>query len=78
MRQALIYDIMRKIRHQYQYTVHRQKRCKLEIQKQKLADNTSNTKDFWRELKKIKPVSKVIAHSIDSATRDNEITEKIC
>ena len=42
---GFIYDIMQKTRHQYHYAVR-----KLDIQKQQLSENISNTKDFWIEL----------------------------
>ena len=46
-----IYDIMKRTRHQYHYAVRYCKKNKLRIQKEKLANNISHTKDFWKELK---------------------------
>ena len=49
---ALIYDIMKGTRHQYNYAVRCCKKNKLKIQEEKLANNISHTKDFWKQLKK--------------------------
>ena len=75
---GFIYDIMRWTRHQYNYAVRRQKRRKTEIQKLKLAENVSFSKEFWNELKKINPANKVTAYSVDNVNiiKDKEFADK--
>ena len=46
------------------------KRRKTEIQKLKLAENMSSSKEFKNELKKINPVNKEIAYSVDNVIGD--------
>ena len=43
---GLVYDVMRRTRHRYHYAVRRCKKQKLDIQKQKLAENMTKTKEF--------------------------------
>ena len=51
------------------------KRNKLVIQKETLAININKSREFWTELKKINPTSKVISSSIGSANGSTEITK---
>ena len=37
----------------------------------------SSSREFWNELKKINPVNKVIAYSVDNAIGDKEIADKL-
>ena len=55
--------------------VRRCKRNKLEIQKETLARNINKSREFWTELKKINPPSKVISSSIGSSNGSTEITK---
>ena len=45
-----IYGIMKRTRHQYHYAVLRAKRRTTETIRIKLAENMTNSKDFWREI----------------------------
>ena len=49
-RNGYIYDIMKRTKHRYHYAVRCCKRQKLEIQKQKLTENVSSSRDFWTEI----------------------------
>ena len=53
-----IYHILKGTRHQYHYAIRLCKKSKQMIQKQKLAENISQHVDFWKELKKINPITK--------------------
>ena len=55
------------------YAVRRCKINKLVIQKETLARNINKSREFWTELKKINPTSKVISSSIGSANGSTEI-----
>ena len=70
-----VYEVMKRTKHQYQYAVCRCKRNKLVIQKETLARNINKSREFWTELKKSNPTSKVISSSIDSANGSTEITK---
>ena len=53
------------------------RRCKkqnLEFQKQKIAENISDSNKFWREVKRLKTTSKAIANCIDEANGAEEIS----
>ena len=69
-----VYEVMKRTKHQYHYAVHRCKRNKLVIQKEPLARNINKSREFWTELKKINPTSKVISSLIGSANGSTEIT----
>ena len=43
---GFVYDIMKRIRHRYHYAIRSCKKQKQEIQKRKLIENISNSKDF--------------------------------
>ena len=62
-----VYNIMKRTRHQYHYAIRCAKRNNTEIIRTKLADNMSNSKDFWKELQKIDPASKSISNTVDQA-----------
>ena len=47
-----IFDIMKRTRHQNHYVVRRCKKNRINIQKQKLAENISDSKQFWNEFLK--------------------------
>ena len=57
---GFIFDIMKRTRHQYHYAVRRCKKNRINIQKQKLAENISDSKQFRKELKKISPANKIV------------------
>ena len=61
-------------RHQYHYAVRRCKSNKLNIQKQRLAENIHNSTNFYREIKKINPANKLSTTIMDNANGDKEIT----
>ena len=62
-----VYNIMKRTRHQYHYAIRCAKRNNTEIIRTKLADNMSNSKEFWKELQKIDPASKSISKTVDQA-----------
>ena len=66
---------MKRTRHQYHYAVRRCKKNRINIQKQKLADNISDSKQFWKELKKISPANKIVTTVMDNAIGDIQITD---
>ena len=58
---GVIYDIMRRTRHQYQYTVRRaKKKNDIMYRRRRLAETSSlnNTNDMWGELKRMNPKGK--------------------
>ena len=64
---GVVCDIMRRARHRYHYDVRCcQKKQKLDIQKEKLAENMTKTFRNWTEIKK-DPTSKIVSTSIDQA-----------
>ena len=71
---GLVYQIMKRTRHQYHYAVRRCKSDKLHIQKQRLAENIHNSTNFWREIEKINPANKLSTTIMDHANGDKEIT----
>ena len=70
-----VYEAMKRTKHQYHNAVRRCKRNKLVIQKETLARNINKSREFWTELKKINPTSKVNSSSIGSANGSTEITK---
>ena len=52
-RSGFVYDIMKRTRHRYHYAIRSCKKQKQDIQKRKLVENISNSKDFWSEIKKL-------------------------
>ena len=72
---GLVYSIMKRTRHQYHYAVRCCKSRKLELQKQKIADNVSNGTVFWKELSKLNPTNKVSSNQIDDASGSIEISK---
>ena len=66
---------MKITRHRYHYAIRSCKKQKQDIQKRKLVENISNSKDFWSEIKKINPSSKLISITIDQANGNHEITQ---
>ena len=66
---------MKRTRHRYHYAIRSCKKNKLKIQKQKLAENISNSTNFWKELKKINPANNLTTTIMDNAQNDKEITE---
>ena len=71
---GIVYGIMKRTRHQYHYAVRCCKKQKLEVQKQKLAENISHSTRFWKEINKLNPTSKTLSNSIDDANRSKEIS----
>ena len=68
---GLVYQNVKCTRHQYHYAVRRCKSNTLNIQKQRLAENSTN---FWREIKKINPANNLSTTIMDNANGDKEIT----
>lgn len=66
---------MKRTRHRYHYSVRWCKKNKQQIQRQKLAENVGDTKQFWTALKKINPTSKQISDTIGTSNSPDEITE---
>ena len=54
--------------------IRRCKSNKLNIQKQRLAENIQNSTNFWREIKKISPANRLSTTIMDNANGDKEIT----
>ena len=61
--------------HQYHYAVRCCKRNKLNIQKQKLAENVFNSTEFWKEVNKLNTAIKMTTLNMDDANGENNITE---
>ncbi len=72
---GIIYEIMKRTRHKYHYAVRRLKKDKIDIQKQKLADNLCDSKVFWRNLKNLNPVSKTLPIVVDKKQGASEISK---
>ena len=70
-----IYCIMKRTRHQYHYAVRRDKRRTTETIRIKFAENLTNSKDFWREILKIAPVSRSFSNTIDQVVGSEEVSE---
>ena len=68
---------MKRTKHEYHYAVRRCKRNKPVIQKEIQARYINKSREFWTELKKSNPTSKVISSSIGSAKGSTEITKII-
>ena len=62
-----VYCIMKRTRHRYHYAVRCAKRKSAETMRTKLAENISNSKDFWQELSKNDAIPKSISNTIDKA-----------
>ena len=71
---GVIYSGMKRTRHQYHYACVAVKKQNLEFQKQKIAENISDSNKFWREVKRLKTTSKAIANCIDEANGAEEIS----
>ena len=71
---GVVYSVMKRTRHHYHYAVRRCKKQNLECQKQKIAENISDSNKFWREVKRLKTTSKAIANCIDEANGAEEIS----
>ena len=71
---GLVNQIMKRTRPQYHYGVRHCKSNKLNIEKQRLAENIHNSTNFWREIKKINPANKLSTTIMDNANGDKEIT----
>ena len=72
---CFVYQIMKRTRHQYHYTVRCCKKNQLNIQKQTLAENMSSSTNFWKELKKISPANKVTTNVMDNVHGDKNVME---
>ena len=62
-------------RHRYHYAVRCAKRKSAETTRTKLAENISNSKDFWQELSKIDAIPKSISNTIDKAVGPEKISD---
>ena len=71
---GLVYQIIKHTCHQYHYAVRRCRSNKLNIQKQRLAENIHNSTNFWREIKKINPANKLSTTIMGNVNVDKEIT----
>ena len=71
---GVVYNVMKRTRHQHHYEVHCCKRQKFEVQKQKITENISNSTTFWKEIRKLNPTSKTISKNIDDANGPLEIS----
>ena len=72
---GLVYTILKRTRHHYHYAVRCCKSRKLELPKQKIADNVSNGTVFWKELSELNPTNKVSSNQIDDAGGSIEISK---
>ena len=72
----------RRAKHSYHYAVHSCEKRKFETQKQKIAADLGNSKNFWTDIKKINPTGKAISNSIGEANGAKDISklflEKYC
>lgn len=69
-----VYNIMKRTRHKYHYAVRCCKKKKLNNQKIKLAENISDPKEFWKELKKLNPANKITTETMDNVNGNENIT----
>ena len=69
-----IYNIMKKTRHTYHYTVRRLKRNKTQAIKLKLAEKSNDSTSFWQEIKKLNPNNSILPDIVDNANTDEDIT----
>ena len=70
---GVVYDIMRRAKHRYHYAVRSCKNRKYETQKQKIAANLENSKNFWT--KNINLTSKAISNSIGESNGAKDISK---
>ena len=71
---GVVYNVIKRTRHQYHYVVRCCKRQKFEIQKQKITENILNSTTFWKEIRKLNPTSKTISNNIDDTNGPLEIS----
>ena len=69
-----IYNIMKKTRHTYHYTVRRLKRNKTQAIKLKLAEKSNDSARFWQEIKKLNPNNSILSDIVDNANTDEDVT----
>ena len=72
---GIVYQIMKRTRHRYHYTVRRIKKNKIKLQKEKLTENFTNSKLFWNNVKNINPVNKTVPNVLDNKIGSQEITK---
>ena len=66
---------MKCTRHRYHDAPHCCRRNKLNIQKLKLAENVSNSTEFWKEVNKLNTANKMTTLTMDDANGENKIWE---
>ena len=69
-----IYNIMKRTRHTYHYTVRRLKKSKTQAIRLKLASSFNNGSNFWHEIFKLNPANYMLPDVIDNAKTAEEIT----
>lgn len=72
---GLIYDIMKRTRHVYHYSVRRLRKNKTNIQKQRLADSVSDSKTFWKNINNLNPANNSVPNTIDKVHGACEISK---
>ena len=72
---GILYEIMKRTRHKYHYTVRRIKKNKMNLQKEKLTEHLYDSNVFWRSLKNINPVNKTLPNVVDNKNGSHEINK---
>ncbi|ELU14352.1 hypothetical protein CAPTEDRAFT_196938 [Capitella teleta] len=70
-----LYKAMKRSRHQYHYAVRLARKNEFATKKNSLAEKIKSGADFWRELQKINPCSKMTPQAIDDADSPQEIAD---
>ncbi|ELT92157.1 hypothetical protein CAPTEDRAFT_215018 [Capitella teleta] len=70
-----LYEAMKRSRHQYHYAVRLARKNEFATKKNSLAEKIKSGADFWRELQKINPCSKMTPRAIDDADSPHEIAD---
>ena len=72
---GVLYQIMKRTRHKYHYTVRLIKTNKINLQKEKLTEHFSDSISFWNNVKNINPVNKTLPNVVDNKNGSHEITK---
>ena len=72
---GIVYNIMRRTRHQYHYAVRSARKHDTENRKLRLAEAScaNNSKDMWGELKRMNPKGKYLSNVVDGINNDADI-----
>ncbi|ELU14617.1 hypothetical protein CAPTEDRAFT_211053 [Capitella teleta] len=70
-----LYEAMKRSRHQYHYAVRLVRKNEFATKKNSLAEKIKSGADFWRELQKINPCSKMTPQAIGDADSPQEIAD---